>query len=117
MPYSALKPCSYPGCPNLVKHGHCDIHRGTEIDRHNQDWQRLYGTTRWKMIRRIQLTRQAWCEDCLRVDIYTPATDVDHKERHEGDLVKFFGGPVQSLCHSCHSTKTASEVFGQGRGG
>ena len=116
MPTSTLTPCSYPGCTILVRRGRCDVHRGTVIDRHNQDGQRLYNTVRWHQLRHAQLARQPWCEECLKQGIYTPATDVDHKERHEGDPVRFFGGPLQSLCHNCHSRKTASEVFGYAGG-
>jgi 5-methylcytosine-specific restriction protein A len=111
MPTAAKRPCSYPGCHNLVKSGRCADHRQAEVTYHNPDHQRLYGTARWKRIRVAQLAKEPFCEECLRANIYTPATDVDHVKRHEGDPVLFFTGKLQSLCHACHSKKTAKEVF------
>ena len=116
MPHAALKPCSYPSCPNLVKHGYCQLHRKAEINYHNQDAQKLYGTARWQRLRRLQLSKEPWCAECLLSNIYTPATDVDHIQPHRGNPQLFYKGPFQSLCHSCHSRKTAGEVFVQGRG-
>ena len=108
MPYAALKPCSYPGCPNLVKSGRCDQH--PYPDAHDPDSQKLYNTRRWKRIRSRQLIKEPWCADCLKINIYTPATDCDHIEPHRGDPVIFFKGPFQSLCHSHHSQKTDIEI-------
>lgn len=83
------------------------------VDQHNPEHQKLYNTRRWKMIRRLQLSQHPWCAQCLRANIYTPATDVDHEEPHRGDPVKFYIGKLQSLCVTCHSRKTAAEVFGK----
>jgi len=33
------------------------------------------------------------------------------------DVVLFFRGPFQSLCHSCHAKKTAAEINSSARGG
>ena len=111
MPSAAMRPCSYPGCTNLVRSGRCAQHPLQDMY-HRPDHQRLYNTRRWKKLRLAQLTRQPWCEVCLRANIYTPATDVDHVEPHRGDANIFFTGALQSLCHTCHSSKTASEVWG-----
>src|SRR3990172_9588656 len=113
MPNRTLRPCSYPGCHTLIKSGRCADHRRAEVTYHNPERQRLYNTARWRSIRVAQLARDPWCAECLRANIYTEATDVDHLERHEGDPVSFFAGKLQSLCHACHSRKTAQEVFGQ----
>lgn len=111
MPLSAMRPCSYPGCSVLVRSGRCDAHKTPEIDYHDPESQRLYKTARWQQIRRIQLSKEPWCQECMRQEIYTPATDVDHVKPHRGDPRRFYGGPFQSLCHSCHSRKTAKEVL------
>ncbi len=113
MPHRTLKPCSYPGCHNLVQSGRCADHRQAEVTYHDPQRQRLYNTVRWQRIRVAQLARQPFCEECLRANIYTPAMDVDHVERHAGDPILFYSGRLQSLCHACHSRKTASEM---GRG-
>jgi 5-methylcytosine-specific restriction protein A len=78
---------------------------------HDPVVQRLYKTIRWQIIRRIQLAKESWCAECLRANIYTQATDVDHIKPHRGNQQEFFRGPFQSLCHACHSSKTASEVL------
>jgi 5-methylcytosine-specific restriction protein A len=115
MPTSALRPCSYPGCANLVRSGRCELHPMQVVDQHNPENQKLYNTARWKRLRRLQLSQHPWCEECLRANIYTPATDVDHIEPHRGDPARFYQGKLQSLCVPCHSRKTAAEVFGKKR--
>jgi 5-methylcytosine-specific restriction protein A len=108
MPYSAQKPCSYPGCSALVIHGRCKDH--PYADAHDHESQRLYNTWRWKRIRKAQLAREPWCADCLRDEIYMAATEVDHIMPHRGDPIKFYTGPLQSLCKTCHSRKTSKEI-------
>ena len=110
MPHAAPRPCSYPGCPTLVRSGRCDQHRQAEVSYHNPDHQRLYDTARWKRIRQAQLAREPWCAECSRANIYRPATDVDHYVVHRGDELLFYTGELQSLCHACHSRKTAGEL-------
>lgn len=110
MPNAALKPCAYPGCSSLVPTGYCERHKASHQVARDMASQGLYGTRLWKRIRERQLAKDPWCADCLRGGIYIPATDVDHVARHMGDKAMFFRGPFQSLCHSCHSKKTASET-------
>jgi 5-methylcytosine-specific restriction enzyme A len=79
----------------------------------------LYNSARWKRLRRAQLSKKPWCEHCLVRGEYSVATDVDHLHPHRGDPQRFYFGTLQSLCHSCHSRKTASETLhgsGEGRG-
>ncbi len=109
MPLAALKPCSYPGCANLVRSGRCTDH--PFIDAHIHEHQKLYDKTKWDRIRKRQLTREPWCAECLQAGVYTVATIVDHVIPHRGDPVKFYRGPFQSLCKSCHDRKTAREVL------
>ncbi|HLE04976.1 MAG TPA: hypothetical protein VI729_10260, partial [Anaerolineales bacterium] len=49
----------------------------------------------------------------MRANIYTEATDVDHVEGWSNEQ-EFYSGPFQSLCHACHSRKTAGEVKTRG---
>lgn len=116
MPNAPKKPCAYGGCPNLVDHGYCEQHKSAARQSNDQhrEWQRLYDTRLWKHIRERQLAKEPWCAECLRANIYTPATDCDHIEPHRGDPARFFKGPFQSFCHSCHSKKTEQEVRGRG---
>ena len=112
MPNSPLRPCTYPGCPRLVAHGRCEVHAvEPRISYHNPEHQKLYGDA-WKKRRLYQLAAHPWCELCLQRGIYVPATDVHHIQPHKGNKVTFITSPLQSLCHACHSSLTASEGRG-----
>src|SRR3990172_4974402 len=111
MPQSALRPCAYPGCDELVRSGQCDQHITGQLQRHPER-QRLYDR-HWQKRRVIQLTIQPWCEDCLAVVIYEPATEPHHVERHNGNREKFINGELISLCKSCHSRRTSREQGGR----
>jgi hypothetical protein len=82
------------------------------------DWaQRQYKTARWQRIRAAQLAAEPLCAICAKAGRVTVATVCDHIERHNGDPVKFWNGPFQSLCDGppwwCHrSTKQQLEVRG-----
>lgn len=63
---------------------------------------RWYKTWRWQKLRERQLDAEPLCAMCWpRV---TRATVCDHKEPHRGDEEKFWAGPFQSLCASCHNS-------------
>ena len=110
MPWSTPKACSYPGCNQLVVSGRCDEHPRVETFVRDAEVQRLYDR-RWRQRRQSHLSQYPWCTECLRANIYTPATDVHHVQRHNGNLELFLTGPLESLCHICHSRKTANEVW------
>jgi len=113
MPSRSLRPCAYGGCANLVESGYCDAHRGLAAavqPDHHREWQHLYNSARWRKIRARQLIKAPFCAECMKRGVFTMATDVDHIEPHRGDIVLFFRGPFQSLCHPCHSKKTAIEI-------
>jgi len=120
MPSRAMKPCAYGGCPNLVVSGYCDAHRGiaaASAPDHHREWAHLYNSARWRKIRARQLVKAPLCAECMKHGVFTMATDVDHIRPHRGDVVLFFRGPFQSLCHSCHAKKTAAEINFSARGG
>lgn len=108
-----LKPCRFPGCFVLVSGGYCAAHKPAPALRSKaaQSYRRLYSTALWTRLRSEQLLREPWCRECARHGIRTRATDVDHIRDHKGDAALFAdAGNLQSLCHSCHSRKTASEM-------
>lgn len=120
MPSRVLRPCAYKGCGNLVESGYCEVHRAmaaAAAPEHHREWQHLYNSARWRKIRARQMRREPWCAECLKRGVFTPSTDVDHITPHRGDIVLFFRGPLQSLCHSCHAKKTAMEINSAARGG
>lgn len=71
----------------------------------------MYKTPEWQTLRSEQLLREPWCRECAKRGMRTRATDVDHIRDHKGDWAVFADpGNLQSLCHSCHSRKTAAEI-------
>ena len=88
--------------PSRVNTG---VARKREHDRERRaahPWRKLYNTARWKRLRLAQLAMQPLCEICLSKGDANVATVCDHIEPHRGDVAKFWAGPFQSLCSSCH---------------
>jgi len=114
MPFSAPRPCRFPGCPALVREGaHCDEHRGTVVQHHKRrpSPNGLGYTRAWAKLRAYVLNQQPLCEwpGCKR-----PAVQVDHV------IPLTRGGTndpsnLQALCASHHSQKTATLDGGFGR--
>ena len=74
---------------------------------------RLYGSSRWREERKEFLRAFPFCEACATKGVRHRATVVDHVAGHdnEGWRDRFWDrSNWQSLCASCHSTKTAGEV-------
>lgn len=73
-----------------------------------------YNSTRWRKIRKQQLKEEPICKNCYIKGRATQATVVDHikewKSAHTESMKEFlFADPdnLQSLCASCHNSKTA----------
>lgn len=65
-------------------------------------YKRWYYTSRWRKLRADQIHREPLCAMCLpRV---VEAKVCDHVEPHKGDEAKFWAGPFQSLCFTCHNS-------------
>jgi len=73
---------------------------------------------RWRKIRRQWLTDHPFCVFCEARGILTPATEVDHIQKHNLDPVLFYDlNNLQSLCSPCHrSIKAQMERSGVVRG-
>lgn len=71
----------------------------------------LYSTRLWRDRRAHQLKRHPLCAKCLAQDPprLTRATVADHVQRHNGDVLLFFKGALQSLCKRCHDSDKQSE--------
>ena len=111
-----LRPCRHPGCSVLVADGYCDKHRPKRINDRSAEaaeWHRLYLTDEWtKDLRPMQLLREPFCRECARQGKRVWATDVDHIVDHKGNLDLFRDRDnLESLCHSCHSRKTAHDLW------
>ena len=114
MPQRPLKPCNHPGCSALVRGvPYCDSHR-KQSTRYNEQFRQSSNDrgydARWRKARLMYLKKFTLCAECLKQERIELATDVDHIKPHKGDYEMFWDQRNwQSLCHSCHSRKTARE--------
>jgi 5-methylcytosine-specific restriction enzyme A len=124
-PVAPRRPCSQPGCGELVVSGRCGKHQRTvtEIARGTAS-QRGYGSA-WQRYR-AWFIQQAECSQCGRNHALcegqcardhrpTPAFAVDHIIPHRGDPLLFWKHDNhQSLCRSEHNAKSNSERLTRG---
>lgn len=76
------------------------------------EWSCLYNSAKWKRVRGRQLFDDPRCVMCLASGKQTPANEVDHIIPHCGDIDLFWSEDNhQSLCKSCHSSKTFYETI------
>lgn len=109
-----LRPCRHPGCLVLTRHGWCPAHKPKPAPRRESSaWHGWYGLPIWTdNLRPAQLLREPFCRECARQGVREYATDVDHIRDHKGDWAMFTDpSNLESLCHSCHSRKTARELW------
>lgn len=117
MPTAAQRPCAAPGCSVLVTSGRCQRHAQQREQQRGKVAARGYGY-RWQKARTAYLALNPLCVVCQRAGIVRTATDVDHVVPHRGDAALMWDvANWQSLCHACHSIKTAREDGGFGRAG
>lgn len=120
MALKPLRPCAHAGCREVTRDTWCPRHKPQRKERRSAesvDWHRWYKLPIFaKKLRPQQLLREPFCRECARFGLRVPATDVDHIIPHRGDW-SLFTDPdnLQSLCHSCHSRKTALEVLTGGK--
>ena len=118
MPSKPKRFCTHPGCNEIVDNGKCDKHRQQErqqSDRRRGSANERGYNSKWNKARKLFLAQNPWCAECERQDRREPANEVDHIVPHKGDMKLFWDKTNwQSLCHSCHSSKTAKEDGGFG---
>lgn len=126
MPSAAPRPCTYPGCGQLVSDGtgRCSKHAAQRLqDRHRgSSTQRGYGY-RWQQASKGYLAQHPLCQ-CPECDEGRKrlrlASVVDHKIPHRGDMNLFWDrSNWQAMDKACHDKKTATEDggFGNAPGG
>lgn len=101
----APRPCSTPGCPNLVttKAGRCDQHKAEAEARRGTRHQRGYDS-KWVRIRAQFLRFHPLCEWCGQA-----AKEVDHRD---GDNTHNKWVNLRPLCVPCHRQRTARDQPG-----
>lgn len=115
--------CSTLGCkqPRTKFSSLCLEHGGRDTYNHrkynNTDQRKAaadkYNTTQWRTLRQIQLSTYPICAGCKADGIITPASHVDHifPWNQIGEHA-FTHNLYQSLCPSCHTSKTQLEQQG-----
>jgi len=124
MPQRPQRPCRAQGCRAIHRNanGYCDAHAEQtkawvrEKPRETSS-KRGYGY-KWQQAGKGWLGKHPLCVHCQEQGRVVAATDVDHIVPHKGDMQLFWDRTNwQSLCHSCHSVKTATEDGGWGNRG
>ncbi|WP_433738985.1 HNH endonuclease [Pseudomonas putida] len=123
MPLRPQKPCNAQGCNVLTRNPrYCDAHAHL-LKSHVREKPRETSAARgygykWQQARAGWLAKHPLCRHCKARGLVVVATDVDHIEPHRGDMSLFWDRTNwQSLCHPCHSVKTAGEDGGFGNAG
>jgi len=89
---------------------HLSNRKHRKLDEHRPNSNKRGYNYRWHKASRSFLVRNPLCAECLRYNITTVATCVDHIEPHRGDMKKFWDvDNWQSLCTTHHNQKSAKE--------
>ena len=117
MTHTPLRPCTVPGCQELVVKGRCDKHKHKTQDTPKRLKQaRFYKRKHWRRARARKLNEQPLCQECLRRGRTTPAVDVHHKvKRTIDDSLSLDLGNLEALCKRCHAIESAKEREEGGR--
>lgn len=114
MPRKPLKPCRYPGCPELTEGTYCPLHKkimDAQYDARCRDRgaAEFYHSKEWKRLRQNFLIENPFCVECRKAGKLTKATVVDHivPIRQGGHALD--ENNLQSLCASCHGSKSIRE--------
>lgn len=114
MPKKPLKPCAITGCPNLCVGTYCDVHKKVSdktYNRFNRDKlnKSFYTSMEWRKLRRVHLDANPLCVECLKEGRHRVATIVDHIVPIKDGGKPLDPSNLQSLCWSCHTTKSNKE--------
>ena len=114
MPIKQRRYCKL--CNRIATKGaYCDIHQpqrdySHENAKRDNPWDAWEKTKLWRDKRSRHLAKEPLCRECLKVDLYVKAEEVDHIIPHRGDWNLFIDEDnLQSLCKVHHSQKTARE--------
>lgn len=81
----------------------------------NRPWRHLYGA-KWQRRRLRFLGKHPLCAMCANAGRIVPATVVDHRQPHKGDLALFWNEVNwQALCKTHHDSNKQAEERGNAR--
>ena len=115
MPQKPPRPCWVQSCPKLVTGSiaYCDDHIHLAptgwIAKKDHDHQKFYSTRPWIRASKAYRQQHPLCQQCQVKGIITPADVADHIQPIQAGGDRFDWNNLQSLCHSCHNSKTAKE--------
>ncbi len=101
-----LRPCHEPSCGELTESTYCAAH--THVQRNFRSSSKMGYDHQWRAYRKGFIERHPLCVECGML-----GNTVDHIKPHKGDKALFWDvRNHQTMCHSCHSRKTATEDMG-----
>lgn len=115
------KKCNHVGCNQLINFDetYCKKHLIKYSSNYDDYANRkevggkyftFYHSKAWKQLSYSYRLRNPMCELCLKNGIYVKCDVVDHKIPIRSDWNQRLNeNNLQSLCHSCHNTKTKAE--------
>lgn len=123
MPVSAPTPCAWPACHRLTAAAYCPSHDAAMATRRKATHKRFgrtrrggtadsgfYNKAAWIGLRARHLIDFPLCVSCASRGITTTANTVDHVQPIRSGGAELDPANLQSLCTSCHNSKTAIEV-------
>ena len=118
----AKYPCRSSGCCILLERpGFCVAHRSSSYKLQNsvvsfdyKERNRFYQSKEWKLARAIRLDSEPMCRNCRASGILSAASVVDHIVAIEAGGSMLDQDNLQSLCESCHNSKTGRDREGRG---
>ena len=114
--------CASLGCKNTKSklNAYCMEHGGKERQtthlnqtEERKDFNAMYQTRQWQVLRQIQLSKHPLCAGCEAEGIVTAASVIDHIFPWSRiNKEAFFINKFQSLCPTHHANKTQLERVG-----
>ncbi len=122
----SVRPHPCPVCQQLTtSSGMCDSCRKRReasglstkpwSHRNEAEHRKNYGSSRWQKLRKQVLARDNYlCQECLKSDRFTPATEVHHIKATVAGGKMFDADNLISICHACHELITEQQRRGGG---
>lgn len=101
MARKSRRPCTFPGCPELVAYGRCEKHRSKK--RANYGRMKIvdpfYKSAAWLKARAMYLRSHPICEVCQR----EYANTVHHVQAIKDGGARLAFDNLMSICPACHN--------------